>query len=264
MPTFRHAKGTRVFCDGYDLSRALKNVSVQRQNAPAESTGFTCAAKEFISGIPEVSVSADGMFAYDNATTLDINNCQEAVLALDGPAALCIGFDGGVTAGKLVVAGQALQTDITIQSPATDIVSTTAAFKGTDALFNGYSLRDPDSVLSLTGAASAGTGQDYNALCDDLTPTPIMTLGGICVLNVIGNSVGSTTTMKIQHSTAIGGAYVDLATFTIPANTRAGYTSLITPQTVNRWIRYNITATGTGDLKFIAAFVPRTPSSTVS
>lgn len=264
MPQFRHGKNTRIFVDGYELSRSLKNVTTQQQMDTGETTGFTSTQKSYVAGIPEMSVNADGMFAFDSVTLDNIDNVLQAVMAVETPIAISVAFDNGVTAGKLVKAGQALETDINVNSSITDIVATTAAFKVTDAFFSGISLRDPDSVLALTGVASSGVGQDMTAFATHITPSIQMKNGGIAVLHVIANTVNSTTTLKFQHSTLIGGTYVDFATFTIPANTKAGYTFVVPAGALDKFIKYNITATGTGNLQFLAVFAPRTASIQVA
>lgn len=265
MPTFRHGKGSRVFVDGYDLSRQLRSVQPQMGADVAETTAFLSGAKTFVPGIPEMSVACEGMFSYDNTLLGDIDNVTQAIMAQETAVAITVGLDNGVTVGKAIKSGMAFESDVNVSGSITDIVALTANFKVTDSFFGGLALSDADNVAALTGVAVTGVGQDYTAFATNITPTVQMKNGGICTLHVMTNTVNAGTTLKIQHSTAIGGTYVDLATFTIPTVTKAGYWSLVAPGTaVDKFIRYNITATGTGNLKFLCTFAPRTPQFQVA
>ena len=265
MPTFRHAKNTRVFFNGYDLSHMLRKVSVTSTTDTADTTAFRSTYKTSVLGLPSGTVNCEGMFSFDTtAAQADIDNVLHNLMAVETPSPITVGYDNGVTAGKVVRGGPCHESNVQLSGSVSDIVGITADFQVTEGLGDGIVLRDPDTPLALTGAASVGTGQDYTSLCNDLTPAAQMQNGGVAILQVINNTVDASTTLKLQHSTTLGGTYVDIATFTIATLEVGGWYVVVAPSNIDKFIRYNITATGTGNLSFITYFVPRGATATVA
>jgi hypothetical protein len=243
----------------------LKSVTATSSSDTADTTAFMDAYKTSVLGLPSATLSAEGMFAFDTtANQAHIDNVLQNLMAQEAAEPVTYAVDGGVTAGKLVRGGPCYESSVQVSGSVSDLVGITAEFQVTDGFFNGLSLRDPDTPLALTGAASPGTGVDYTAFATDLTPAVQMQNGGIAVLHVMNNTVNASTTLKIQHSTLIGGTYIDIATFTIPATTVDGYFAVVAPTNIDKFIRYNITATGTGNLSFLAYFAPRAATSDVA
>jgi hypothetical protein len=62
MPTFRHGKNTVVLADSTDLSTYLNSVTVSNEIEVPETTTFGSAARSFIVGHKDGTVSFEGLF----------------------------------------------------------------------------------------------------------------------------------------------------------------------------------------------------------
>lgn len=252
MPTFRHGKVVKVFYGAYDLSTMLREASFNRTADTPETTAFGSVNKSYVVGIPGGVANCSGMFS---AGASDIAPVLDAAFGQETPSPITIAYDSGVANGKRVYGGLSLLSTFNITGSISDMVGITADFQLTDVAAPGISLRDPGSALALTGVASAGTATDYDALDNASNQMPF---GGLAILHVVANTVNAGTTMALQSATTSGGAYSDFATFaSIPATTiQTQYVIVPRTTTVNQWLRYNITATGTGNLSFLTYFVP--------
>lgn len=259
MPTFRHGKNIKVFFGAYELTPFLRSISIPMSADTADTTCFAAPVKTYVIGIPSASANAEGIFSYDNvAPNADIENVLSAAYGQEAPTLLAVGFDGSLAAGKSVYVGESHLSNYNIAGSVSDLVALNSDWQITDFCNPGISLNNADVNTAVTASPVVGTGQDYAALCEEPGFTT-MTRGGVAGIHLVTNTAtGAGTTIKVQHSNLIGGTYVDLATLTVAAST-IGTVDVVIPRgtTVNRFIRFNITATGTGNLRFLAYFAPR-------
>lgn len=257
MPTPRHGKNTRVFYGAYDLSLFLKEVSFPRQVDTAETTAFTVAAKEYVIGNPSGNISATGMFSYNNsAPNADIVNVLDAAFGQDAGSPVSVALDAGVTVGKMMHGGDALQSSYGITSSVQDVVGVAADFQLSGTAARGIALKDPDVVQACAGSNITGTGQDCSATLPGIATQFL--LGGAAVLHVISNTVNAAVTIKLQSSATLGGAYVDLVSFTAcgVASLLGEVKAIARGTVIDKFLRYYITTTGTGNIKFLTYFAP--------
>lgn len=62
MPTFTHGSNARLLVNGYDLSAYFAQTAVAKSADTAETTAYTDTAKTYIAGLPDATLSAEGMF----------------------------------------------------------------------------------------------------------------------------------------------------------------------------------------------------------
>lgn len=258
MPTFRHGKAIRVFHGGYDVSTFLKDVSIPRTSDVAETTAFGSTVKTFVLGTTESKASASGMFSYNtSAPNADIDNIMSAAFGQEAFYPVSVAFDSGVaTAGKTVVCGQVLNSGYNISGSVSDIVGITADWQYSGPLRNALTLNAVDTNIALAGVTVQGTGIDCSALLP--TGATQFLLGGMAVLHVFSNTVNAACTIRVQSSNLIGGTYVDEAVFTVvPTATVQGEAQELARGTVvDKFLRYQIVTTGTGNIKMLCTFAP--------
>jgi hypothetical protein len=105
------------------------------------------------------------------------------------------------------------------------------------------------TALAAVTATGNGTGQDNGASTSN---------GGVAQLHVTANTMNNDTVFKVQHS-ADNSSWADLATFTTVATTvtTSERVTVATGTTVNRYLRADYTASGTGSITFTMAFARR-------
>ena len=70
MPTFVHGKNTKVYLNGYDISTYLSSIEVSKTADVADVSTFGSTSKEYLPGIKDSVLSAEG-FVDEGAATME-------------------------------------------------------------------------------------------------------------------------------------------------------------------------------------------------
>jgi hypothetical protein len=242
MP-FIHGKDAAIVHGATALTSFLNDGSVSQDIETAETTVFGSAggAKTYIVGLRDATLSASGLF--DGAANA-VDDVLQASIGSDTLAPVLFA-QSGITAGNRCYIMQAKTTSYEVSAPVGDVVSVSydaQADGGTD-----------DAILLTALAAVTATGNGSSQ--DNTTSTAN---GGVAQLHVTANSMNNNTIFKVQHS-ADNSTWADLATFTTVATTvtTSERVTVATGTTVNRYLRANYTASGTGSITFTMAFARR-------
>jgi hypothetical protein len=233
MP-FRHGKNTAVLVAKYDISAYLNEVSSSMSIDTAETSTFGTAAKTYITGQNDATISFSGL--YDGATDA-IAEIFEAIIDNDSTPAITICADGGLTVGASATLAQAKQTSYEISAPVADVVSLSGEFQVTDGMRGGV----------LLAAATAHSTTTNGSSVDG---TASSALGARANLHVTANTRSANTTIKVQHS-ADNSTWADLITFAVVGATTTTSETLTASGTINRYLRATTTiASGTGSITY--------------
>ena len=240
---FIHGKDAAIVHGATALTSFLNDGSVSQDIETAETTVFGSAggAKTYIVGLRDATLSASGLF--DGAANA-VDDVLQASIGSDTLAPVLFA-QSGITAGNRCYIMQAKTTSYEVSAPVGDVVSVSydaQADGGTD-----------DAILLTALAAVTATGNGSSQ--DNTTSTAN---GGVAQLHVTANSMNNNTIFKVQHS-ADNSTWADLATFTTVATTvtTSERVTVATGTTVNRYLRANYTASGTGLITFTMAFARR-------
>jgi hypothetical protein len=222
MP-FIHGKGAATLWDQYDLSAFLNSFEGAATADTAEVTTFGSAAKSYIAGQKDATISLGGFF--DGAAAA-VDEVLAAALA--GSSVVTLAAAGAGAIGNRAQLGNVIETSYTVTAPVADAVTVSAEAQVSGGLASGIILADL--------AARTATG---NTTANDNTAS---TSNGLAAHLHCTAFSGTNITIKVQHS-ADNSSWVDLVTFT--QLTAAGAQRSTTTGTVNRYLRVNITGTFT-------------------
>jgi hypothetical protein len=248
----RHGKNSTILLGGYDLSTSLRTAGIPRSIDTAETTAFKSTNKSYVIGLPDGSITLEGMFAYDN-TTKEIAEIVEDYAAQETAIPVMINLGGAITAGAAVHAAVAYETSINYSGSHTDIVGLSLNLQCSGSIGSSIALSNPSTAVTLSGSSTNGTGVDYSGLLvGSNTDFPN---GGTVALQVLENSVDDTTTIVAQSSPD-GSTWTDIGdSIDVATDTVGGWFTTDTAA-VDDSIRWSITAAGSGDIKFVACFIP--------
>lgn len=240
---FIHGKDAAVIHGAYPLTSFLNDGSVSQDVETAETTAFGAAggAKTYITGLRDATLSASGMFDGD-ASAVDV--VLSGSIGSDTLSPVLFA-QSGIAAGNRCYILQGKTTSYEVSAPVGDVVSVSY-----DAQADGGA----DDAILLTALAAVtatgnGSSQDNSASTAN---------GGIAQLHVTANTMNNNMVFKVQHS-ADNSTWADLATFTTVATTvtTSERVTVASGTTVNRYLRANYTASGTGSVTFTMAFARR-------
>ena len=238
---FIHGKNAAVIHGANPLTAFLNDGSVSQDVETAETTAYGATAKTYITGLRDATLSASGMF---DGTASAVDAVLAASIGSDTLAPVIFAA-AGATGGERAFILQAKTTSYEVSAPVGDVVSVSY-----DAQADGGA---DDAILltSLAAVTATGTGTAR----DNSAST---TNGGIAQLHVTANTMNNDTVFKVQHS-ADNSTWADLATFTTVATTvtTSERVAVAAGTTVNRYLRADYTASGTGSITFIMAFARR-------
>lgn len=232
--SFRHGKNTAVLVDQYNISPFLNEVSSSQSIETADTSTFGTAAKTYVVGQNDATISFTGLF--DGATDA-IAEIFETIIDNDSTPVITIAADGGMVVGNRAVLAEAKQTSYEVSAPVTDVVSLSGEFQVTGGLRGGV----------IIAANAAHTASTDGASVDGAASS---TLGARANLHVTANTRDADTVIKVQHS-ADEAVWVDLITFTTVGSTTVTSETATATGTVNRYLRATTTiASGTGSITY--------------
>lgn len=228
---FKHGKDGRVLVSQYDLSAFLNELSSSQTIETAETTTFGSAAKTYITGLNDGTLSFSGMF---DGSEDAISDVFESIIDSEANAIITMVHGSGFATGSACVLAQAKQTSYDISVPVADVVSLSGEFQVTGGLRNGVLL----AGNATSTASTNGTSVDGGAST---------ALGANANLHVTANSMDGNTVIKVQHS-ADNSTWADLITFTTVATTVLTSQTATASGTINRYLRYQVTPAGSGSI----------------
>jgi hypothetical protein len=243
MPTFRHGKNTVVLANGYNVSTWFKEATTNINVDTAETTAFGSSAKTYLASMEDGTLSLKGMF---DGTTSAVDDIFTALITASTNPVITVAMDGATVGSNAHIVG-AIETSYEVSSPVADIVSVSADFQADGGLDSGKLLTVNTTIATAT--TTLGTAVDNGAATSN---------GGAGHVHVTANTRSATTTLKIQHSTD-NSTWVDLVTFTgVLTNITSGERIVVAAgTTVNRYLRSNITTSGSGSITTSIAFARR-------
>lgn len=243
MPTLRHGKNTVVLLGSSNASPYLNDASTNRSVDTNETSAFGNSAKTYLTGQGDGTIAVKGMF---DGTALAIDALLQGFIASETDPIVSISIEGNTVGAKTHMA-KVKETTYETSSPVSDIVSISADFQVDGGIDSGRLLAPATSVSTAT--TTNGTAVDNAALTSN---------GGVAHVHVTANVNLGTTTVKVQHSTD-NSTWVDLVTFTTIATTvlTSERIEVAASTTVNRYLRSQITTTGTGNITSTIAFARR-------
>ena len=191
---FVHGKKTRLFADGYEITKFFNDFTYSAKAGIAETTIYGLGAKTFIGGLREGQIQAKGY--WDTATSspyLGTSSSSSSVpmspqtaqdlefigqLGNAQNTCLTLSPSGAVAIGTRVLMSEAAETEYSISDPVSGVVATSATFEADSGTKSGVILVDPTAALpqstptslptsgntfSDTGAAQAATGTTTGA-----------------------------------------------------------------------------------------------------
>lgn len=222
--TASHGKNARVIVNGTALSPFSRSISVSKSADLGDITVFTSAAKEYLAGQKDGTISIEGLF--DGTTDAVDEVLDSAFGAAAGVATVMLAGDGD---GQIAHCCQAIESSYEISSPVDDIVSLTAELQGDGGIVRAVILHGTAGRTS----DGNGTGQDNGA----------SSAGGAAAFLQVTAASGADKTIKVQHS-ADDTTYADLIAWSVvSANAPYGAKSTVTG-TVNRYLRASWTVPG--------------------
>lgn len=220
---FIHGKNTAILVDEFDLSAFFNSADVAATLETAETTTFGNAAKTYIPGLADATLSLAGMFD-GSASAVD----EVLRGALGGSALITVLPAGAGTIGNRASVAEALETSYGITAAVADAVSVSAEAQVTNGLIPALLLADL--------AARTAIGQ--TAALDNAAST---SNGAKAFLHLTAFT-GTDVTIKVQDSPD-NSTWADLITFT-QATAETSETASATG-TVERYLRVDISGTFT-------------------
>lgn len=224
-----HGKNTSVLVNQFDLSRALRKHDAQRQANELECTTYQATAREYVTDLPDGTLSLEGFYRSDPVEQDQITDVFNSLIETDTPNVVTIAPEGASAVGKRALLQSAVQTRAEAQSAATGLLQSMASFRG--GFQHGVVLA-PVQAYSATGN---GASVDNGAATEN---------GGVGHLHI--PAVAGTdpeAVWKIQHS-ADDSTWADLITFATA--TEATYERVEVVGTVEQYLRAIRTISGTG------------------
>jgi len=232
--SFKHGKNTAVLVAQYDISAYLNEVSSSQSIETADTSTFGTAAKTYVVGQNDGTLSFSGLF--DGAAGA-IAEIFEDIIDNDSTPVITIAPDGGLVIGSKATLAQAKQTSYEVSAPVSDVVSLSGEFQVTDGLRGGVLLAANTAHTTTTNGTSVDGGASTS-------------LGARANLHVTANTRDAGTVIKVQHS-ADDSTWADLMTFATVAATTLTSETVTATGTINRYLRVQTTAaSGTGSITY--------------
>lgn len=219
-----NAKNTRFLLNEFDFSGSTNSLELSITADKMETTPFQADGKEYIIGIPDTTLTANGYFYTDTGgiedelkAAFDAGTCDAAAI-----------FDTTTTKAATLMLPGAKVMSYNVMAATGDVITFSCEIASGEGAKHGW--RIFSGTISTTGAQTA---IDFGSAGS---------AGGYAYL-FIQTITGSATdaTVDIESSDAQGGTYASEGTFTFSA---VGTQTVTMSGTVNRWLRLNATSMG--------------------
>lgn len=246
---FKHGKSTQIFVDGYEVSTYLTDATITSTGETTETTTFTASSKAYTNGLRSGTLSLSGMFEASTdidptGTTKTFDQFMQSLNGAAAPSTVTV-VPYTMAAGSWVKSAYARMTSYDVSSPVADVVSASTDWEC------GHDGSDSSLVYAAAWAAESMTAGSA------VTPSASVTVNGSTVnsgasspngylisWHIVANTSDTTQEIKVQHSTD-GSAWSDLATLeTVSAGTLSSGVAGSTSGTVNQYLRFQFSASG--------------------
>lgn len=200
-----HGKDCVILAGGYALTGYANDVTVSREADTAETSVFGVAAKTYIPGLPDATMSVAGF--WDGATGAS-DSILSTMLGTSG-SVLTVAPAGTTLANRCtVLAG--IETSYETSANLGDAVGISAEFQASGGAWAG--------VILHSSAAAETSSTNSTSVNNSAAST-----GGY-VANLHALACAGTATIKVQQSSdnGVGDAWADLVTFTALTTSVAG------------------------------------------
>lgn len=216
---YGHGKDSRIYVNGYNLGAFLQNIGFPAVADTAEVSTFGDSAKEYIPGMKDATLTADGMFGGASGESDVILNT-----ALGASGSLWSYFPQGDALGAIGFGCECIHTAYDIPSTIGDAVKVNASAQVTGGRERGKSHH----------ALTAETTDTNTASVDNAASSAT---GGVSYLHVTAFG-GTDIQITIQHSSDdITFADLIVHTTVTAANSKERKTTAALTTTVNRYTR---------------------------
>lgn len=226
MPS--HGSNTDVFGNGYVLSEFLNSATFSGNRDTGETTTFKKKSKTYIPGLKDTTMSCEGIY---EGRIDQLDQVMFAALGNDVGGLFTYMPEGHEVVGSPAFSLEANQSSYEVTTDIGDVAQVSAEMgAGANGAFGrGKVARS----MGVAAAAGQGAALDFNP-------------AGVFINSLVVHATASSSlVVKIQHSTAVAGTYVDLPGSISFVNGR-GSKRLTTPaMTTNRYLRVLWTGTGT-------------------
>lgn len=223
--SFTHGSVSTILLNATNCSAFLNSCDQTITVDTAETTTFSNASKQYLSGHVDGTVSLGGFW---DATAGAIDDIMFGLLGSSTTAVLSSCEEGAGVIGNRALVVQSHDTSYQVTAAVGDAVQISAELQidgtGGSGAYRG------NVLATLTSYGTSVT----TASLDNLAST---SNGLVANLHMLTNSVA--TTVKIQHSVD-NVSFVDLITFTVLSGTGAEHK--VVSGTINRYLRVTVTA----------------------
>lgn len=244
-PTFRHGKDTRIVVNQANLSQILNDASIGAGVDKAETSVYGQQVKSYMVGLADATVTYSGLFDGSTSSTGGQTPKMHQVLYdLAGnstsPAVNSYLPEGDVI-GRRTRLFTGVVTNVTLETPQADVVkcnyeqSVAGTFTAGEVLKDFTNAVTAPSTFTVVDGVKASTG-DWAVHA-----------------HVVSYASTGVWTFKVQHSSAAGGAYVDLTTARA-LNKVTRYVRVTGSGTVKRYLKAILTAKTGGNANMLIAY----------
>lgn len=239
------AKNLKFYFNGVSLGCALQSFDAQSEVETLDATTLCKSAKVYATGLKTGTVSASGIWDYDQTAANKIHNVFSLAYA-NGTTGVGLGSLATIATDADCVVFDAAQTSYNVEIENGALIMCSADFQTTTGIGYGKILLAETVVNNTT---TNGTQVDKGSSTSN---------GGIFQIQVQNPSqiAGS---CKLQHSSdpvGVGWADVTGGSITLSGDKYEG-TSVAVTGTIQRYVRAVATASAVGNITFTAAFARR-------
>jgi len=227
---FKHGSNARVYVNGYDLSAYLKNFSTSGEAETHDVTTFTAKAKNYIAGLKDATLSADGVYDGDTGA---VDEIIQAALGQDSSVWTYFP-QGETTVGDAGYGFDAIETSYEVETPVDDVAAVFAEAQSKTGLERVLTYHPLGQETESGNSTSIDNGSSSSN-------------GGVGYLQVTGlEGAAPTLDITIQHSDDDGSTdpWSAICTFTQVTAANSSERKVITG-TVKRYTRAVWTFGGT-------------------
>jgi hypothetical protein len=200
-PTFKHAKGSKIYANNFGLTTVMREHSWDRSVELADVTTYGDDDRVFVPGQRDGSLNMSGLH---DGSTAETDRRLKALAGSTGGVAITLGMPDD-TAGNPAMLVNGLVSQYSVTSPAGDVVQASASVQFSSQAWSG---------VWLSSRAARATATTHGTIA--LVGSSASTRGAIGHLHVFANTTnaaGAEFQATIQDSSN-GSVWADLITFT--------------------------------------------------
>ena len=233
------ARHTRFLINQFDFSGDSNSLSVNLVVAALQSTGFQATAETYVAGLNTSDISQAGYYSGKGAGYIEQEINSLLGTATQGYVAALFGTN--VAACPAYVTAATWGQQVTIDMPIDNLITISSSWPASGGLVRGLRLTSvaTQTISSIGALASVDFGAQGTA----------GGFGYVFVQSITGTATNATVTF--ESSATEGGTYASEGVATFSA---VGVQVVAFSDTVNRWLRVNVTSMG-GATSFVIVAV---------